>query len=144
MAGSEPRPAPKEQAKMKKQTAKQIAEQGTEANGYVPAAQIHQEGMKGGGCPLRLVIYRSERDFGTFAAAKVVGADAGAAAGALLRMAAAAEELGQQVNIDRDRVGNRMFWIEDGNWRQQKAGSKWRPRRNTAAANAARKSSATR
>lgn len=93
---------------------KALAKSGaTEANGYVPTAQIHQEATKSGGAPMRLVIYRSERDYGTFAAAKVVSTvDAGAAAGALLRLAGALEEAGIQVNIDRDKVGNRMFWIE--------------------------------
>ncbi len=97
---------------------------GSEANGWTPAALVHQEGFKHGGCPLRVVIYRRIKDYGvgTHAAVKVVGKDSGAAAGALLRLAAAAEELGQQVNIARDRVGNRTFWIEDENVEAQLSG----------------------
>lgn len=84
----------------------------TEANGWVPTSHIHQEATKAGEIPMRLVIYRSERDYGTYAAAKVVSEDDFGASGALLRLAAALEEAGIPVNIDRDKVGNRMFWIE--------------------------------
>lgn len=87
-----------------------------EANGYVPATMIAQLGRKqpaGFSQPLRLVIYRSERDFGTYAAAKVtVPGQHPVSDAELLRLAAELEESGTPVHIDRDRVGNRMLWIE--------------------------------
>jgi hypothetical protein len=80
----------------------------TEATGYTDPESIEALGtMVVDGRELTLVIYRRTDGQFTHAAAKVAGGG-----GALLRLAAAVEDRGHQVELGRDRVGNRTMWLE--------------------------------